>query len=92
MSWLLFGAVLGGAPTYAIAAAITLIERLMRYRSSARGSAQHSRRGSAPYPRSSYECLTKPKKLCFKPTGRDRRATPSSPAAALSFPPSTLRG
>jgi hypothetical protein len=35
MSWLLFGAVLGGAPTYAIPAAITLIARLMRYRRSA---------------------------------------------------------
>jgi hypothetical protein len=35
MSWLLFGAVLGGAPAYAIAAAITLIERLMRSRISA---------------------------------------------------------
>jgi hypothetical protein len=35
MSWLLFGAVLGGAPTYAIPAAITLIARLVRSRTSA---------------------------------------------------------
>jgi len=35
MSWLLLGALLGGAPAYGIAAAITLIERLVRRRVSA---------------------------------------------------------
>jgi len=49
MSWLLFGAVLGGAPAYAIAAVITLIERFMRSRASAAAAPSAPAREHALY-------------------------------------------